>query len=270
MPRTLKLTVSYAGTRYVGWQRQAEGTSIQGLLEEALARFEGAPVTVHGAGRTDAGVHAIGQIATAVVSCAHAVSSLQRGLNAMLPPDVRVTAVEEAPVDFHARFSARSKTYCYAIRNAPLAGPFEWPFVWHVPEALDLPAMQQAAAALIGTYDFAAFGSAGSGTHTTTRTITRSEIFITDDVGRALSGWPGGPDRVRPTIVGTSGLLLYEVTGTGFLRHMVRAIVGTLVETGRGQRASGTIEALLHGGVRADAGATAPPQGLFLVRVDYH
>lgn len=265
MPRTLKLTVSYAGTRYVGWQRQAEGTSIQGLLEDALARFEGAPVTAHGAGRTDAGVHAIGQIASAVVSCAHPVTSLQRGLNAMLPPDVRVTAVEEAPLGFHARFSARSKTYCYAIRNAPLAGPFEWPYVWHVPAPLDLRTMQQAAAALVGTHDFAAFGSAGSGTKTTARTITRSEIRVTD----AVAGLPGGPDRVLPTTGEAAGLLVYEVSGTGFLRHMVRAIVGTLVEIGRRQRASGTIAALLHGGVRADAGATAPAHGLFLARVDY-
>ena len=106
--RTLKVTVAYDGTRFVGWQRQAEGVSIQGLLEEALARFEGRPVTVHGAGRTDAGVHALGQVASATVECAHEVAALLRGLNAQLPPDVRVLSVEEAPADFHARFSARS------------------------------------------------------------------------------------------------------------------------------------------------------------------
>lgn len=266
--RTLKLTVSYDGTRYVGWQRQADGTSIQGLLEEALARFEGGPVTVHGAGRTDAGVHAIGQVASVVLSCTHALSSLQRGLNAMLPPDVRVTAMDEASPEFHARFSARSKTYGYVIRNAALAGPFERLYVWHVPEPLDVPAMQQAAGELVGTHDFAAFGSAGSKTKTTTRTIARSEIYVTDDVGRALSGSLGGPDRVRPTS-GEAGLLVYEVSGTGFLRHMVRAIVGTLVEIGRGRYRADTIRSLLAGGSRAEAGATAPPQGLFLLRVDY-
>src|SRR6478752_2634324 len=111
--RTLKLTVSYDGTRFVGWQRQAEGESIQGLLEDALARFEGAPVTVHGAGRTDAGVHALGQVASVRVTCGHDTATLTRALNAQLPEDVRVLLVEEADADFHARFSARAKSYRY-------------------------------------------------------------------------------------------------------------------------------------------------------------
>ncbi len=115
--RTLKLTLAYDGTRFVGWQRQAEGESIQGLLEDALARFEGAPVTVHGAGRTDAGVHALGQVASVRVTCSHDVATLTRALNAQLPEDLRVLSVEEAPSDFHARFSAKSKTYRYMIRN---------------------------------------------------------------------------------------------------------------------------------------------------------
>ena len=125
--RTLKLTISYDGTRFVGWQRQAEGVSIQGLLEEALARFEGAPVAVHGAGRTDAGVHALGQVASARVTSAHPTGALARGLNACLPQDVRVVGVQEAAADFHARFSARSKTYRYLLRNAPIVS-----FVWSV------------------------------------------------------------------------------------------------------------------------------------------
>ena len=111
MTRTLKITLSYDGTRYVGWQRQAEGESIQGVLEEALARFEGAPVTVHGAGRTDAGVHALGQVASVQLTSEHDVHTLTRALNAQLPEDLRVRAVEEVSADFHARFSARSKTY---------------------------------------------------------------------------------------------------------------------------------------------------------------
>ena len=266
MPRTLKLTISYDGTRFVGWQRQAEGESIQGLLEDALARFEGAPVVVHGAGRTDAGVHALGQVASVRLTCGHDTAALARGLNAQLPGEVRVTHVEDAAPDFHARFSARSKIYRYALRNAPLVSPFERAYVWHVPEPLDLEAMRAAAATLVGTHDFAAFQSAGSGVTDTVRTMTRSELLV--DVGRTLLAPPGEPDKARPT-GDDAGLRVYEIEGDGFLRHMVRAVVGTLVEIGRGRRPPASMAALLAGASRADAGATAPPQGLFLVRVDY-
>ena len=260
MTRTLKLTISYDGTRLVGWQRQAEGESIQGLLEQALARFEGAPVIVHGAGRTDAGVHALGQVASVCLTCDHDTDALARGLNAQLPGDVRVLRVEDVAADFHARFSARAKTYRYVIRNAPLVSPFERSYVWHLPERLDLEAMRVAAASLVGTHDVAAFQSAGSGVTDTIRTITRSELIV--------NVAPGEPDKARPTGI-NGGLVAYEIEGDGFLRHMVRAVMGTLVEVGRGRRPPGSMEALLAGGSRADAGATAPAQGLFLVRVDY-
>jgi tRNA pseudouridine38-40 synthase len=245
LTRTLKLTVAYDGTRFVGWQRQAEGDSVQGALEDALARFEGAAVTVHGAGRTDAGVHALRQVASTRVTFAHDTATLTRALNAQLPPDLRVVSVEEASYDFHARFSARSKTYRYQIRNTPTASPFERFWVWHVPEPLALGAMSEAAAMLVGTHDFAAFRSVGSDAGGTVRTIFES-------------GWRDA-----------AGLLAYEVSGNGFLRHMVRAIVGTLVEIGRGWRPAPDIRTLLEGGTRADAGATAPPHGLILASVDY-
>ena len=244
--RNLKITLAYDGTRLVGWQRQAEGDSVQSLLEDALARFEGAPVTVHGAGRTDAGVHALGQVASVQVTCGHDLVTLTRALNGQLPADVRVLAIDEASADFHARFSARAKTYRYQIRHGTIADPFERAFVWHIPERLDVQAMRAAVHVLVGTHDFAAFRSTGSGTHDTVRTITRSEL---DDA---------------------AGRLTYEVAGNGFLRHMVRAIVGTLVEVGQGFRAADTMSSLLQGAARRDAGPTAPPQGLFLVRVDYH
>jgi len=243
--RVLKLTLAYDGTRFVGWQRQAAGESIQGLLEEALARFEGTPVTVHGAGRTDAGVHARGQVASARVTFTHDTAILARALNAQLPEDIRVIEVAEAASDFHARFSARSKTYQYGIRTTPVSQPFDRAYVWHLPESLDVDAMRQASAVLAGTHDFAAFQSTGAETTSTVRTIYRSEMT-------------SGP-----------GLLTYEIAGDGFLRHMVRAIVGTLVEIGRGRRPAHTMADLVAGGTRADAGATAPAHGLFLVRVGY-
>ena len=245
--RTLKLTVAYDGTTLVGWQRQAEGESVQGLLEDVLAKLEGAPVTVNGAGRTDAGVHARGQVASVRVTFGHDAGTLVRALNAQLPGHVRVLAVEDAPDDFHARFSAAEKRYEYLIRNAAVVLPFERAYVWHLPERLDVEAMRAAAALLVGTHDFATFRSVGSPVVDSVRTITRSDVVRRD----------------------SGGLLAYEVMGTGFLRHMVRAIAGTLVEIGRGQRAADSIPALLAGRDRARAGATAPAHGLFLVRVVY-
>jgi tRNA pseudouridine38-40 synthase len=256
--RTLKLTVSYDGSAFVGWQRQAAGESIQGLLETALARFEGGPVTVHGAGRTDAGVHALGQVASAAVTCSHDTDVLCRGLNAQLPAGVRVRSVAEAASDFHARFSARSKTYRYLLRNGPLSSPFERQTVWQVTDQLDLDAMALAASRLTGTHDFAAFGSTGGVVTSTVRTLTRSDLVV-----QRHAALPG----VDPAASGR--LVTYEVQGDGFLRHMVRAIVGTLVEVGRGGRTAASVAALLDGGSRSEAGATAPAHGLYLVSVDY-
>ncbi len=227
--RTLKITLAYDGTRFVGWQRQAEGESVQGLLEDALAKLEGAAVTVHGAGRTDAGVHAFGQVASVTVSFTHSLETVVRALNAQLPEDVRVLQVEEAPADFHARFSARSKTYRYQLRAACVGDPFTRAFVWQLAERLDV-----------------AFRSVGTDTNSSMRTVFRSDVAV------------------------EGHLIVYEIAGDGFLRHMVRAIVGTLVEIGRGWRTVDSMAQLLDGGTRAQAGATAPPHGLFLVRVDYH
>jgi tRNA pseudouridine38-40 synthase len=256
--RTLKLTIAYDGTSFVGWQRQAEGDSIQGLLEAALARFEGAPVAVHGAGRTDAGVHALGQTASVTLDCSHDVDTLRRGLNAQLPGEVRVLSVAEAEPGFHARFSARWKTYRYLIRSGGTASPFERRYVWHVAEPLDVGRMSLAARSLEGTHDFAAFQSAGSHVSSTRRTLDRS--CLAEHSSASLYD-------VRSDDAGR--LLVYDVRGDGFLRHMVRAIVGTLVEVGRHAREPDSVAALVHGSTRADAGATAPPQGLCLVSVDY-
>jgi tRNA pseudouridine38-40 synthase len=243
--RNLKLTLAYDGTRFLGWQRQASGESIQGLLEDALSRLEGSAVAAHGAGRTDAGVHAEGQVASARVTFTHDVATVMRAVNAQLPPEIRVLVVEEAAADFHARFSAQGKQYRYRIANTAVLSPFIRAYAWHVPEPLDRAAMSEGAAALVGTHDFTCFQSAGSETQTGVRTLHRSEFVDRD------------------------GLLAYEVEGDGFLRHMVRAIVGTLVEVGRGWRPARDLDLLLRGGARAQAGATAPAHGLTLVRVDY-
>lgn len=246
--RTLKLTLQYDGTDYVGWQRQAVGVSIQGLLEEAFMRFEGSPVTVHGAGRTDAGVHALGQVASVSLTATIDVATLARALNSVLPAQVRVLCVEEMPPDFHARFSAAGKLYEYRIVNAPLVSPFVHRYAWHVIPPLDRGAMREAASMLVGDHDFAAFQGSGAHVASTERTVGAIE-------------WDDGGGYDRP--------LVMRIRGDGFLRHMVRNIAGTLVEVGLGRWPPARVAAICASRDRTQAGPTAPPQGLFLVRVFY-
>jgi tRNA pseudouridine38-40 synthase len=260
--RTLKLTLEYDGTNYVGWQRQAEGVSIQGLLEEALAPFEGGPLTVHGAGRTDAGVHALGQVASVRTRTAHEVGTLQRALNAVLPADVRVIAVEDARPEFHARFDAVSKTYEYRIARGRFVSVFQHRYVWHVPGALDVESMRRGAQALLGRHDFAAFQSTGGDVQTTERTILSIDVVENGGLIADPGSGAGGSERNRAPLV-------VRVTGDGFLRHMVRAIAGTLVEVGLGRWPPSQVAEILDGRDRARAGRAAPPSGLVLVRVDY-
>jgi tRNA pseudouridine38-40 synthase len=246
--RILKLTLQYDGTDFVGWQRQASGTSIQGLLEDALRPIEGAAVTVHGAGRTDAGVHALGQVCSFSLTASIDPAALARALNAVLPPDVRVSQSEVVPDDFHARFSATGKIYDYRIVSAPFVSPFVRRYVWHVVQRLDQPAMQQATAMLVGEHDFAAFQAARTDVHRSIRTIRRIE-------------WSGAGSSGDP--------LVMQVEGDGFLRHMVRNVVGTVVEIGIGRRPVDAMDGILASRSRARAGATAPASGLFLRQVLY-
>jgi tRNA pseudouridine38-40 synthase len=247
-PRNIKLTLQYDGTDFVGWQRQASGTSIQGLFEDALRPIEGSPVTVHGAGRTDAGVHALAQVCSFSLTASIAPAALARALNAVLPPDVRVSQSEVVPDDFHARFSATGKVYEYRIVSAPFVSPFLRRYVWHVLPRLDLAAMRQAAAVLVGEHDFAAFQAAGAEVHTTIRTIRRIE-------------WSGAGSSEDP--------LVMQLEGDGFLRHMVRNIAGTVVEIGMGRRPVDAMPEILASRSRARAGPTAPASGLFLRQVLY-
>ena len=262
MDRVLKITLAYDGTAYVGWQRQAEGVSIQGVLEEALARLAGAPVTVHGAGRTDAGVHALGQVASARIATAHEPLVIRRALNAMLPGDIRVLAVEEAVPGFHARYSALGKTYEYRIWQGDVQPPFARVWSWHVPRPLDVDAMDRAVRRLEGRHDFSAFQSAGSRVATAVRTVARAGVEVREPSAETWgdSGAAAGPG---------GRLVVVRLEADGFLRHMVRAVVGTLVEVGEGRREEASTAALLESRDRAASGATAPPHGLVLVRVIY-
>ncbi len=261
----MKLTLAYDGTAYSGWQRQENAVGIQAIVEDELSGIFGARVTIFAAGRTDAGVHAAAQVVSLTTEHTIGCDNLVRAMNVRLPADIRVRQVEEMPDGFNARRHAVSKTYRYAIWNGPEPGPFVRHVVWHVPFALDVGAMRGAAARLIGEHDFAAFQGSGSDVKTTVRRILASELqdVTADDVG--LFVLPG----TARDVARVPRLLRYEVTGTGFLRHMVRAIVGTLVEIGRGRLTVDDMTAIVDSRDRARAGMNAPPHGLMLWEVQY-
>jgi len=270
-----RVTVAYDGTDFVGWQRQASGTSIQGVLEAALRSLDERDVSVVAAGRTDAGVHALGQVAAFTLAGSHPADTVARALNARLPATVRIVAASEVRASFHPQFDARSKTYRYRIWNAEVMNPFERRYAWHLPGALDLDAMRSAARLVEGEHDFAAFQSAGADVATSIRDVAASSIVATAAVVRDAApeaGWSVSGKHDRIAASGGErrhGLVTYEITGSGFLRHMVRAIVGSLVEVGRGRQPVEWISRVLASRDRSAAGQTAPALGLFLVRVEY-
>jgi len=247
--RTLKITLAYDGTAYVGFQRQQNGMSIQQCVEEAFAPLTGDPTgrgpTIAGAGRTDAGAHALGQVATLHLDSDVPASAIQRAVNVRLPADIRVVGVVDAAPGFHARYRATGKSYRYRIVTTPVLSPFDRFFAWHSPEVRDLDAMRRAAALLVGRHDFASFQARGTAVRHTIRTIHRLQVTA------------------------TTGEIVFEVDGDGFLRHMVRAIVGTLDEVGRGARPPESMSDVLEARDRARAGPTAPAKGLTLVSVRY-
>jgi tRNA pseudouridine38-40 synthase len=245
-PSAVLLTLEYDGTDYVGWQVQPNGTSIQAVLEKALAELQGAPVRTVASGRTDSGVHALGQRVSFTPPRLLPLKAYTHGLNGLLPDDVAVRAAELRPPDFDARRAAKNKLYRYRIVVTPHRAPLSFRQSWQLFHPLDVAAMRAAALALVGKHDFAAFRAANCEAKTTVRTVRRLELS------------QPGPDE-----------LWIEVEGNGFLKHMVRNIAGTLVEVGHGRRAPESVAAVLAGKDRQHAGRTAPPQGLTLVRVDY-
>ena len=257
MPRLL-LRVAYDGTAYAGWQRQLNGPSIQACLEAALAPLAGAPVTVHGAGRTDAGAHAEGQMAHVDLPEGLLPETVQRAANARLPTDIRVRAVRLVPDTLHARFDAVGKSYRYRWLVSPVGHPLLGRTSALVPPPLDVAAMDQACAALIGTHDFAAFQSTGTHVATTIRTMTMARV-------RERASQAG--DVVA--LASVERLVEFDIAGDGFLRHMVRALAGTLLAVGQGRASSSGLGALLAGRTRREAGPTAPAHGLTLVDVAY-
>lgn len=241
--KNYRVVVAYDGTAFLGWQRQPSGRTVQGVLEEAVQKITGKKTVVHGAGRTDAGVHALGQVASFRGAFKLTDEVLARALNAVLPADLRVLSLAAAPESFHARRSARSKTYRYRIARAPQPNPLERHAVLHWPYPLRLGKMRRAARMFVRTADFTAFSS--NRDRSPVRTVTRSELRRTGDE------------------------IVYTIEAAGFLRYMVRTIVGTLLEVGRGRLEPEAIEEIFRRRDRSLAGPTAAAKGLTLVRVDY-
>ena len=244
--RTIKLTLAYDGANYAGWQFQPHQPTIQGVLEQTLLTITSESVRVVGAGRTDAGVHALGQVACFRTHCQLPPEVLQKALNAELPRDIVVLHAAQAPDDFHAIRDAHRKRYRYVIHDGRWRDVFSRNYAWQYRHRLDEQAMQRAAQALVGKHDFASFEAAGSERETSVRTVFELVVART------------GEDCVT-----------VEIEADGFLYRMVRTIVGTLVEVGRAERPENWPGEVLAAIDRRAAGATAPPQGLFLVRVAY-
>ena len=252
--RNLRLVLSYDGTDFHGWQVQPNAVTVQGCLREALEGILGGDVQLHGSGRTDAGAHALAQVANFKTASEMPPDNLLKALNGRLPPSIRVRRADEAPLDFHARYRVLSKVYQYRVWTREICPPFLWRYVHHYTFPLDLEAVSRAATFFEGEHDFASFAASQGRKERSrpekrsgTRRILRSEF------------------RRR----GASAMLIFEVQGTGFLHHMVRNMVGTLLEVGRGKLQPDDIPRILQAREHPQAGPTVPAKGLVLVRVDY-
>ncbi len=243
--RNVRLTVSYDGTGYHGWQRQPNAPTVEEAFRAAVERILDHEVKLRAGARTDAGVHAMGQVVSLRTEKTIDCTALRRGLNSLLPRDIRALDASDADDAFHARYSAKSKTYVYCILNRPCNSPFLSRYVLHFPHALDVAPMKAAIKAVIGEHDFSAFKKKDELYKSTVREVKRAGIASKGD------------------------MVYVVVEATGFLRYMVRNIVGTLLEVGRGRMDAEGFKAVLESGMREAAGPTAPPQGLFLRAIRY-
>jgi len=246
--RRVKITLAYDGTDFHGWQVQPGLATIQGTLEDVVAQIEGRPVKVFGSGRTDAGVHALGQVAAFSLENPIPLVNLNRAINRLLPAGIRVLSAEEALPDFHPRFQSVAKTYEYRIFRGETCPPFERLYLHHYPYPLEVERIIELAPLIEGEHDFSAFAASDDKDllgGSKSRTIFSSHARL------------------------DGGLLLYRVRGSGFLKHMVRNLVGTLLEAGKGNLGEDGMRALLQPGVQEKAGPTVPARGLFLVSVEY-
>ncbi|MFN3739554.1 MAG: tRNA pseudouridine(38-40) synthase TruA [Thermodesulfovibrionales bacterium] len=254
--RNIKLVLEYRGSNYHGWQRQKGRVTIQSILEELISRITGEKIKVISAGRTDAGVHAMGQVAAFRTESKHSPQVFKRALNSLLPEDIRIINVEEAEETFHPRFSAKAKSYIYFVSLDQRPSVFVADFCWTIKGRLDIDAMKEASQYIIGRHDFAGFRAKGCGARTTTRSIFEfsiDEYSIIPFMGIDIEGT----------------FIRFRIKGDAFLRYMVRNIVGTLVEIGKGKRGISSIKDIFSRGDRRLAGVTAPAKGLFLEKVYY-
>ena len=258
--RNIKLTIQYDGTNYHGWQVQSNGISIQQVIEEVIFSIMKKKSRLTTSGRTDAGVHALSQVANFKTNSTLDTDKLKKGLNSILPKDIVILDAQEVPLDFHAMKCAKKKLYRYDINNSPFPDAFSFKFTKFIPYFLNVSSMKIASQHFLGTHDFSAFRSSSCGAQTTVRTIYKIEIsqkFFNNIENR------GNELSFPPCCISI------EVEGNGFLKNMVRNIVGTLIEVGRKKLVSEDIKKILASRDRKNAGPTASPQGLFLVKVFY-
>ncbi|MFZ5966759.1 MAG: tRNA pseudouridine(38-40) synthase TruA [Bacillota bacterium] len=243
--QNVKLLIEYDGTRFCGWQRQENGRTVQEEIEKALSKVMKKEIRINGSGRTDAGVHALGQVASFQGDFSIPVDRISLALNALLPEDISIHDAVAVGEDFHARYSAKGKRYIYQIYNHPYRSALYRNYAYFVPQVLDIEAMERAAAYFLGEHDFRGFMASGSSVKDTVRTIYSLDVYQMDK------------------------MIKLEISGNGFLYNMVRIIAGTLTEVGKGKIDAEQVPHIIHSCSRKQAGPTAPPQGLYLAEVYY-